>query len=514
MAIAKSRIATSANLKTKKTLGNNSNHGNHHSSGGSSTSNNNNNIKEDHGNILLARGLSARYCGANIALGPLTSEEVERDLRHMEAFSNACIAYAQQFFIYQNSASLEENGKKVSPMVAMPVRIDPEEEKRLVNLRLKIQQCEAQREILESQYLSLRAHYVYMSQRLKNRRQSVNDRVEFLQDLLQKRGRLVGLQRARLQISREVLACLHYRQSGGKPQGDDDNSAAAAADSSNGADLVEIWTKIDEQFKQAEDACRGEGIELWQALKVPKIPPGVPLLLSPLAKPPGFAAAWTTSGVFGSKKESLCWLESEFPEPPHRTKSLSALREEVDFLKHELQKEQVHNRDLQTEIISRRKANVELIAMMALLRTETEAVVARHNILLESDFAKDAAMDLHMQHDDEELAPSQETEEEEVVAGEEDEDQLAKGSSVETKTTTSTAAAPVPAATVDTAVVLDEKSKKKTADDEENDGDDEGEVEEEEEEDEGDGVLLENGTQKRTLDEAAEASPRTKRRKL
>jgi hypothetical protein len=66
---------------------------------------------------------------------------------------------------------------------------------------------------------------------------------------------------------------------------------------------------------------------------------------------------------------------------------------------------------------------------------------------------------------------------------------------------------------VDTAVVLDDKSKKKATDDEENDGDDEGEVEEEEEEDEGDG-LLENGAPKRTLDEAVEASPRMKRRKL
>lgn len=506
MAIAKSRIATSANIKTKKSLGNNSSHG-----GSSSTSTNN--VKEDHGNILLARGISARYCGANISLGPLTSEEVERDLRHMEAFSNACIAYAQQFFIHQNSATLEENGKKVPPtMVAMPVRIDPEEEKRLVNLRSKIQHCEAQREILESQYLSLRAHYVYMSQRLKNRRQSVNDRVEFLQDLLRKRGRLVALQRARLQISREVLACLHYRQSGGKPQGNDnDDATAAASASTNGADLVDIWNKIDEQFKLAEAACGGEGVEQWQALKVPKIPPGVPLLLSPLAKPPGFAAAWSTSGLFGSKQESLCWLESEFPEPPHRTKSIAALREEVDFLKHELQKEQVLNRDLQTEIVSRRKANVELIAMMALLRTETEAVVARHNILLESDFAKHAAMDLHMEHDDEELAPSQETEEEAVV-GDEDEGPPKVELSVVTKIA-GTAPPTPPVVATDTSVVLDEKSKKKSTEDEENDGDDEGEVEEEEDDDEGD-VALENGAQKRTIDEVVEASPRTKRRKL
>ena len=129
--------------------------------------------KKDESNILLARGLSARYCGANTPLTSLTAEEMERDLRHMEAFSNACIAYSQQYFIYQNSGVHADDGRKKhsqmashvapQPLIAMPVRIDPEEEKRLATLRIKIQQCEAQREVLESQYLSLRAHYVSAS---------------------------------------------------------------------------------------------------------------------------------------------------------------------------------------------------------------------------------------------------------------------------------------------------------------------------------------------------------------
>lgn len=471
MAISKSRVASSANIKTKK-----------------------NNVKEDNGNILLARGLSARYLGANIPLGPLTSDEMERDLRHMEAFSNACIAYAQQYFIYRNSATLEDNGKKAPQMmVAMPVRIDPEEEKRLVNLRLKIQQCEAQREVLESQYLSLRAHYVHMSQRLKNRRKAVNGRVEFLQELVKKRGELVALQRARLQISREVLACLHYRQSGGKPQGDDQQGEPA--------DLVELWNKIDEQFKHAEDACRQDGVQQWQALKVPKVPPGVPLLLSQLAKPPAFAAAWSTAGMFGSKPESLCWLETEFPEPAHRTKSLAALREEVDFLKRELEKEQTMNRDLQSGIIARRKANVELVAMMALLRTETEAVIARHNILLESDLAKDAAIKIQRQ-EDQGISPSRDM----MMDREEENEEETE----EERPTAATATAPtLTPAVVEPAL---EEGKKTATEDEENDGDDEGELEEEDEEDEGE-IVEGDGQQKRSHDNV-EGSSRTKRRKV
>lgn len=61
--------------------------------------------QEDH--ILLARGLTARLTGFNTPLAPLTSEEMERDLRHMEAFSNACTSYAQQYYIFTN-----QNNKK------------------------------------------------------------------------------------------------------------------------------------------------------------------------------------------------------------------------------------------------------------------------------------------------------------------------------------------------------------------------------------------------------------------
>jgi hypothetical protein len=447
----KSRVASFATLKSKKMR------------------------KEADSNstILLARGLSARYCGANIPLTSLTTEEMERDLRHMEAFSNACVAYSQQLYIYQNSIAVEtdKNNQQAAPMVAMPVRIDPEEEKRLSMLRQKIQQSEVQREALESQYLSLRAHYVYLSQRLKNLRQSVTQRVEFLQDLVKKRGQLLALQRAKLQISREVLACLHYRQSGGKPQADNDKDDG---DDAPAVDIVDVWNQIDAQFKQAEEACRASGIEQWQALKIPKIPRGVPLLLSTLAKAPGFTAAWSTSGMFGSNDESLGWLEPEFPEPAHRIKSIVALREEVDLLQRELEKERLLNRDLQTTIIQRCRANNELVAMTALLRTETETVVARHNILLESEVAKEAAHNLHEK-------------EEEVNEGNEN------------------------VASTETLEVVDSTVEAKSTGDEENDGDDEGAAEEEEE----DGEMLEGGAEKRSLEgSGSDGTARSKRRRL
>eukprot|EP00429_Kryptoperidinium_foliaceum_P030853 CAMPEP_0176142056 /NCGR_PEP_ID=MMETSP0120_2-20121206/72257_1 /TAXON_ID=160619 /ORGANISM="Kryptoperidinium foliaceum, Strain CCMP 1326" /LENGTH=460 /DNA_ID=CAMNT_0017478247 /DNA_START=67 /DNA_END=1446 /DNA_ORIENTATION=+ len=460
--MGKTRVASSAALKSKKMM-----------------------RKESNSSVLLARGMSARYCGANTPLTALSEEEMERDFRHMEAFENACTAYAQQFYIFQNSTAIEADKKQQAPpIVAMPVRIDPEEEKRLQTLRQKIQTSEAQREILESEYLSLRAHYVYMSQRLKNSRTKVNRRVEFLQDMVQKRGQLVALQRARLQISREVLAALHYRQSGGKPVTDD----TEGGNNTSTSDLVEVWNQIEDQFKKAEEACRSEGTEDWEATKVPKVPPGVPLLLSQLAKAPAFCAAWGTSGMFGSKPESMCWVQNEFPEPAHHVKSLASLRDEVDTLQRELDKETVANKELQSTIISRRKANVELVAMMSLLRTETEAVVARHNILLESDIAKEAALKLQEKED-------------EAIAGAPQENGTANNNNKD--------AGDNNAAVVDPSL---EKADKR-AEDNENDGDDEGGAGDDEEE-EGE-VLDSSSAEKRNLEDSGldGSSPRSKRRK-
>jgi hypothetical protein len=440
--------------------------------------------KSEQDHFVLARGLSARYTGANTPLTALTAEETERDIRHMEAFANACTAYSQQYFIYQNSkdeaAEETKSNKKTHPqppIIAMPVRIDPEEEKRLTTLRQKIQRCESQREILESQYLSLRAHYVYLSKKLKTYRIDVNGHVEFLQKQVQKRGRLVALQRARVQICREVLACLQYRhQNHLKPEEKQEDPTP---------DLAEVWNQIDEQFKKVEKECRTSGLERWQALRVPQIPPGVPLLLSQLAKQPGQAAAWSTGGMFGSKADSMCWLESLVPKTKDKSdldEDLPALRSEVDSLKRELDRERILNKDLQTDIISRRKRNDELIAMMALVRTETEAVVARHNILLQSDEAKDAADRLLDEEDEADLNNDNGTINNGTENGNNDNPE---------------------GSTNDAEILVPDTNSAYKAEDAENDGDDEGG----EEDDEGDAAG-------KRVHEAENGSPRNKRRKV
>ena len=115
-----------------------------------------------------------------------------------------------------------------------------------------------------------------------------------------------------------------------------------------------------------------------------------------------------------------------------------------------------------------------MVAMMALLRTETEAVVARHNILLQSDIAAAAAQKLMSEGDDSYDANGTNGNTGDVLPKSED-------------------GADVPAM---------------TNEDEENDGDDEGEAGDEDDE-EG-----EEGSSKRAHDGEVSNSPRTKRRKL
>jgi len=54
--------------------------------------------------LLLARGMSSRYLSSKIShqLTPLPKEAVEKDLRHMDAYRNACNGYNQQLFVYKN----------------------------------------------------------------------------------------------------------------------------------------------------------------------------------------------------------------------------------------------------------------------------------------------------------------------------------------------------------------------------------------------------------------------------
>ena len=187
-----------------------------------------------------------------------------------------------------------------------------------------------------------------------------------------------------------------------------------------------------------------------------------------------------TSGAFGAKSSSLCWLESNLPETYNAVAeedTLVKLREEVQFLEDELTKERDENRVLQTGIVARRKRSDELVAMMTLLRGETEAILQRHNILLDSDIAKEAAQKLHEEHVKNRGKNATNSSSADVVPPDDVADENAEA-----------------------ADVLASKKPVGEKDDDENDGDDEGDNDDDDEE----GEIVESS--KRGLEEGEESS--------
>lgn len=92
--------------------------------------------------------------------------------------------------------------------------------------------------------------------------------------------------------------------------------------------------------------------------------------------------------LFGSAPESLSWLESNLPVSSipgaqDDSEKLAKVRNDVEILTAELKKEVDTNSRLHKEAIEGRKASNEICAMMAMIRSETEAVVQRHNEILE-----------------------------------------------------------------------------------------------------------------------------------
>ncbi|KAL7469589.1 hypothetical protein ACHAXS_009852 [Conticribra weissflogii] len=501
--------------------------------------------------ILLGRGLSSRYISSKISnsITTLTKDQIEKDLRHMEAYRNACRAYSQQLFVYENqdlcrsgyfgmfvpvgsggTDTLQGNPNSVSSAngiatvssgssngakpYALPSKIDPDEEKRLAVLRKKIHQSEFQREQLETEYLSLRAHYVHESQLVRKTRAYEMGRWKLLRDLMKRRGKVLALMRVKAAMARDVEKLLTYRgklleeakrggfgdgAGGGSIGGKDSCSAnkkevlKSSLDETNSnsdsnlgidvPDLIEVWNNVDAQLKEAEIACmeletpdellqmitssdgsssdrsnhnnqtrsptrksssddtdggskkrsRSESIASteegtdssdgkekrgsktlppsgaephvipWDSVVDPMTPYEMPVVLSCLSAAPDKTVGYLMDK---SKPDAITWLESTLPESSAAYDSdkieLEKLREEARLLKDELAKEIESNTELQKEINSSRVKNNQMVCMMQVLRNETEAVLERHNLLLETPEARAKAAELHRKMEEEE----------------------------------------------------------------------------------------------------------------
>jgi hypothetical protein len=120
----------------------------------------------------------------------------------------------------------------------------------------------------------------------------------------------------------------------------------------------------------------------WNCRVMPRTPYDVALYLSNLSSAPDMAAAFACDGLFGSKSESLSWLEANLPAqavPGAQSDSekLEEMKKELEVLQNEMKAEIDLNSKIQSDIIEGKKRSDELTAMMIMLRTETEAVIQR-----------------------------------------------------------------------------------------------------------------------------------------
>lgn len=515
---------------------------------------------------LLARGFSARYLGAVLqskGVTALTADEVDRDLRHMTAYAEAATRYHQLTYASTNRLPLHASPHGAAaataadavhsgahhaahahphhphhhPAVVLPVTIDPEEEKRALQQRKRIQRAEGVREELEQHYVALRAHYVLTTQQLQQLQQESARRVQFLQEAAGTAGRALGLSRARLQMARDVRAALEYRKgrlaalaaaAAGDGGGTTDPTVlAAGADS---CPMVATWTQTEDELKRVYTAKSGGAVVSitssasgaaggkqqdtsgsgstggskkgtapavlpWSCTTTPATARGTPQLVSALSTVPEKSIAVSTNGAFGAQPHSLQWLErhllydaqnqelfaqdcddgdeggvvdDENNEPDggggnHLTHQNERLAEEVRVLQAELQKERESNQHLLKVTGQARTLHDEWVSMISLVRQETESVLHRHNILLESDEVLEAAAAAGEDEGDEEEEDGDddvdEEDEQQGLAEEEEEDgEIAEegtaavtqeepvaagdGLSQETTTTTTSAAAP------------------------------------------------------------------------
>lgn len=146
-------------------------------------------------------------------------------------------------------------------------------------------------------------------------------------------------------------------------------------------------TSLSHTDKDAVD--QDDNIISWKCRMMPRTPYGVALYLTNLSKSPELAGAFSCGDLFGGPNESLAWLQTNLPSRTRGaqkdSEELENLKKEIGELSAELKKEVELNSDLQHKSIEGRKESDQICAMMTMIRSETEAVIYRHNQILEAN---------------------------------------------------------------------------------------------------------------------------------
>jgi len=157
----------------------------------------------------------------------------------------------------------------------------------------------------------------------------------------------------------------------------------------------------------------------WDSVLEPQTPFEVPLLLSCLSSATDKAVGFVTDKA---NPTAITWLESTLPASTSAynasAEDLARLREEARVLNEELSREGKRNTKLRVQIADERKRGDSMVAMMQLLRSETEAVLERHNIIMETPEARAKSAELHKK-----LLEEEKLEDPPVEGNEEDEEE-------------------------------------------------------------------------------------------
>ena len=422
--------------------------------------------------LVLSRGMTGRVLGARIPeLEALSREEIESDLAQINKYYAASVQYTQQLYMFRNrlqgmstetvtssqsnkhgtvsnessvrrgdEVAMKGYGKRLSRTTS---KLDPEEEKRNQTLKKRIAQSEAKREVLESQYVSLRAHYVHECKNLETMKSNAVGTFKLLQSLVRSKATVVALQRAKVSLANDIMKFI------AKKKLDSSKSMEVEDCKSELFTLKELWMTVENKLQEAILDCKdkmeningalvkashhldptsidniehgenlvnkpktrgsssAESIRVcWDASVISGTPSGVKLLLSPLSRAPDRAAAVAYGCLFDSKSDDLTWLEENLPQSlkalkesnPCEINILKSLQDEVEELDKNIEQAKSNNARMNSELQQRRKQSDKVCARMALLRTETEAVVMRHNVILETPEAR-ARADALMESD-------------------------------------------------------------------------------------------------------------------
>ncbi|GMI10749.1 hypothetical protein TrVE_jg12878 [Triparma verrucosa] len=373
-----------------------------------------------------SRGMGVSY------LTTLTSQERQKDLTEIQKFSITSSNYTLQLHRHlQNLIThgpiqpydpdymiYRETGGRRKP-VESKAKLPPEEERRLSQKRKNLSRAESTRENLETQYMSLRFHYVSASQRLATSRLSTDNVCKVLMGVGERRGRGLGYRRVRMGVAREIKKVIEERLK--KIQGE-----IIEPQTEGTAELTTVWDNIENTLVAAEQACWDKELSgivqeslkgnfkkedgalrknnprqplksqvkaakppiLWENSIEPPVPRGLPLLLTPLSSDPMKACASSYATIFGSSASSLTWLETGMPNSTlvreSELDSLAMIKAECAALTEKATSLRLSTLKTQAETSLHRSNTQSLNSRLQFLRTETEAILSRHQLVVDS----------------------------------------------------------------------------------------------------------------------------------